>query len=86
MGLFKRKNVWWMRFTYKRRQIRRSTEMTEKKLAEQVYHTLRHQIAEGKSLESPRGRIKHYRIFSISILRIIPLRIKRLKVCKLKRV
>lgn len=58
MGLFKRKNVWWFRFTYQGRQIRRSTEMTDKKLAEKVYHRLMYQVAEGKCLESPEGENK----------------------------
>lgn len=37
-----------MRFTYKSRLIRRSTEVRDKKLAEKIYHKVMTQIAEGK--------------------------------------
>ena len=36
MGLFKRNKVWWMSFTYQGQQVRRSTECTDRRLAEAV--------------------------------------------------
>ena len=36
MGLYKRGQVWWMRFSYRGKQIRRPTETGEKKLAERI--------------------------------------------------
>ena len=53
MGLFRRGQVWWMRFTFKGKQIRRPTETTDKKLAEKIYHKVLTQIAEGKWFEKP---------------------------------
>ena len=35
MGLFKRKGIWWTRFTCNRKQVRQSTKLKDKKLAEQ---------------------------------------------------
>ena len=40
MGLFKRKQVWWMSFTFKGRQIRKSTGTRQKKLAEKILGTI----------------------------------------------
>ncbi|MBS3921310.1 MAG: tyrosine-type recombinase/integrase [Deltaproteobacteria bacterium] len=51
MGLFKRGQTWWMRFTFKGRQIRESTETEDKKLAERIYHKILGEIAEGKWFE-----------------------------------
>lgn len=48
MALFRRGRVWWMGFSYQGRQVRRSTEVTDKKLAEKIYHKVMVQIAEGK--------------------------------------
>ena len=45
MGLFKRGQVWWMRFTFKGKQVRKPTETTDKKLAEKIYHKVMTQIA-----------------------------------------
>ena len=58
MGLFKRGQAWWMRFTYKGQQVRRSTETNDKKLATKVYHTVMAQIAEGKWFERQPGEDK----------------------------
>lgn len=55
MGLFKRGRVWWMRFTYNGRQIRKPTETTDKKLAEKIYHKVMTQIAEGKWFDVDKG-------------------------------
>ena len=48
MALYRRGPVWWMRLSYQGRQLRRSTDVTDKKLAEKIYHKVRVQIAEGK--------------------------------------
>jgi integrase len=53
MGLYRRGQVWWMRFTFKGKQIRRPTETTDRKLAEKIYHKVLTQIAEGKWFEKP---------------------------------
>ncbi len=42
-----------MSFSYKGRQIRRSTEVDDKKLAESIYYKVRTQIKEGKWFEIP---------------------------------
>lgn len=48
MGLFKRNNIWWMSLTYQGRQVRRSTETSDKKLAEAILGKLRVKIVEGR--------------------------------------
>ena len=48
MALFKRGQVWWMRFSYKGKQIRQSTETTDKNLAKRIYDKVLGEIAEGK--------------------------------------
>lgn len=58
MALFRRNRVWWMGFSYCGRQVRRSTEVTDKKVAEKIYHKVRTQIAEGKWYEPARGADK----------------------------
>lgn len=55
MALFRRGEVWWMRFTYEGKQVRRSTEVTDPKLAERIYHKVLGQIAEGKWFERAPG-------------------------------
>jgi integrase len=61
MGLFKRGQTWWMRFTYKGRQIRKSTETEDKKLAERIYHKVLGEIAEGKWFERLPGEEKTFK-------------------------
>jgi len=61
MGLFKRGQTWWMRFTFKGRQIRESTETEDKKLAERIYHKVLGEIAEGKWFEKLPGEEKTFR-------------------------
>ncbi len=51
MGLYKRGQVWWMRFTYNGRQVRKPTETSDKRLAEKIYHKVMTQVAEGKWFE-----------------------------------
>jgi site-specific recombinase XerD len=58
MALYRRNLVWWMRFRYQGRQIRRSTETTDKKLAERIYGKVLGLIAEGKWFERPPGHDK----------------------------
>lgn len=55
MGLYKRGLVWWMRFSYKGQQVRKSTETTDKKLAEKIYCKVVNQIAEGKWFDVDEG-------------------------------
>jgi len=61
MGLYKRGQTWWMRFSYKGKQIRRPTETNDKKLAEKIHHKVMTQIAEGKWFEKPLGADKTVR-------------------------
>lgn len=55
-GLFKRGQVWWMRFSYRGEQIKRSTETGDKKLAEKIYCKVTTQIAEGKWFDVDEGK------------------------------
>ncbi len=61
MALFKRGPVWWMRFTYQGRQVRRSTGVADKKLAERIYHKVLAQVAENKWFDRPLGEDKTVR-------------------------
>ncbi len=53
MGLVKRGNVWWMSFTYEGRQVRRSTETSDKRLAEAILGKVKVQMIEGKYFDKP---------------------------------
>ncbi|NUO09815.1 MAG: site-specific integrase [Candidatus Brocadia sp.] len=55
MGLYKRGLVWWMRFTYNGQQVRKSTETTDKKLAEKIYCKVKHDIVAGKWFDAHEG-------------------------------
>lgn len=55
MALFKRGSIWWMRFNFQGKQIRRSTDVEDKRLAERIYHKVLGQIAEGKWFERVSG-------------------------------
>jgi len=61
MGLFKRGQTWWIRFTYKGKQIRKSTETDDKKLAARIYHKVLGEVAEGKWFEKLPGEEKTFR-------------------------
>ena len=61
MALFRRGRVWWMRFSYHGKQVRASTEVTDKKLAERIYHKVMAQIAEGKWFPPEAGADKTVR-------------------------
>ena len=55
MGLYKRDSVWWMSFTHNGKQLRRSTETEDKKLAIRIFDKLKGEIAEGKWFEKLPG-------------------------------
>jgi integrase len=61
MGLFKRGSVWWMRFTCQGKQIKRSTETDDKKLAQRIYDKVRGEVAERKWFEKLPGEDKTFR-------------------------
>jgi integrase len=61
MALFKRGQVWWMRFSYKGKQIRQSTETTDKNLAKRIYDKILGEIAEGKWFDRLPGDEKTFR-------------------------
>jgi integrase len=61
MALFKRGEVWWMRFSYQGRNVRRSTEVQDRRLAEKIYHRVMTQIAEGKWFDRQLGQDKTVR-------------------------
>ncbi len=61
MGLYKRGQVWWMQFTYKGRLVRRSTEVTDKRLAEKIHAKVMTEMAEGKWFDRPIGAEKTVR-------------------------
>ena len=50
--------MWWMRFSYQGRQIRRSTDVTDRKVAEQIYYKVRGLMAAGTWCEQPQGQDK----------------------------
>lgn len=51
MGLFKRNKVWWMGFAYHGKWVRKSTEATDRRLAEAILGKVRTSILEGKYFE-----------------------------------
>ena len=51
MGLYKRGKTWWMSFSYDGKQVRRSTETDDKKLATAIYHEVMTRVNRGKSHE-----------------------------------
>ncbi|MHC4184286.1 MAG: Arm DNA-binding domain-containing protein, partial [Planctomycetota bacterium] len=61
MGLYKRGSVWWMRFIYKGQQARKSTETTNRKLAERIYCKVVSQIAEGKWFDVDEADQRNFR-------------------------
>ena len=48
MGLYKRGQVWWMRLRHHGQTVRRSTETTERRLAERILDKVKGEIAENK--------------------------------------
>ena len=61
MGLVKRNNIWWMSFTFQGQQVRRSTETSDKKLAEAILSKVRVQIVEGKYFDKPKEEARTFR-------------------------
>ena len=61
MALYKRDLVWWMSFTHNGKQIRRSTETEDKKLAQRIFDKLKGEIAEGKWFEKLPGEDYKFR-------------------------
>lgn len=51
MGLYKRDMVWWIRFSHQGKQVRRSTETDDRKLAQRIFDKLKGEVAEGKWFE-----------------------------------
>ncbi|MBI4390098.1 MAG: tyrosine-type recombinase/integrase [Nitrospinae bacterium] len=62
MGLFKQSGskVWWISFSHRGRQIRRSTGTANRKLAESIYCKLKTQSVEGNFLDQPKARDKTF--------------------------
>ena len=60
MGLVKRGGMWWMSFMYQGRQVRRSTETSDKQLAEAILGKIRVQIVEGKFFDKPKEDAKTF--------------------------
>ena len=48
MGVYRRGKVWWMSLAWNGKRIRRSTEVTDRRLAERIYAKVTTEIAEGK--------------------------------------
>ncbi|PKN33229.1 MAG: site-specific integrase [Deltaproteobacteria bacterium HGW-Deltaproteobacteria-19] len=55
MGLFKRGTVWWMSFSVDGRQVRKSTETTDRKQAQRIFDKIKGEVAEGKWFEHLEG-------------------------------
>jgi len=55
MSLFKRGAVWWMRFNHEGKQIRRSTETSDRRLAEKIFAKAQTLAIEGKWFEKGIG-------------------------------
>jgi len=51
MGIYRRGPVWWMRFSYQGKQVRKSTETDDRKLAQRIFDKLKGEVAEGKWFE-----------------------------------
>ncbi|MFB3886933.1 MAG: tyrosine-type recombinase/integrase [Thermodesulfobacteriota bacterium] len=60
MGLYRRGKTWWMSFVYKGKSYRRSTETTERKLAQRILDKVKGEIAEGKWFERLAGEDKTF--------------------------
>ena len=56
MGLVKRRNIWWMSFTYQGQQVRRSTGTGDKRLAEAILGKVKVQIIEGQFFDKPEAQ------------------------------
>ncbi|HPK54127.1 MAG TPA: tyrosine-type recombinase/integrase [Smithellaceae bacterium] len=61
MSLYKRNSVWWMSFSLNGKQLRRSTETEDRKLAQRIFDKLKGEIAEGKWFERLPGEGYQFR-------------------------
>lgn len=61
MGLYKRGQVWWMRFNHNGTLMRKSTDTQDRKLAERIYHSVLGKIAEGKWFDRLPGEDRTFR-------------------------
>jgi integrase len=52
MGLYKRNQVWWMSFTYQGQQVRKSTETSDRRLAQAILGKVNAKIVEGRYFET----------------------------------
>jgi integrase len=76
MGLFKRGATWWMRFSYRGEQVRRSTETGDRELAKRIYHKVLGEVAEGKWFERLPGEDKGFKEMIEEFIKEIPERSK----------
>lgn len=62
MGLYRQgsSTVWWMSYSFRGRQVRKSTGTTSKKVADSILSKVKTEIAEGAYLESMRGKNKTF--------------------------
>ena len=60
MGLYKRGTVWWMALTFSGKQIRISTETTDKKLAQKILAKVQTEMTEGKWFDRLPGETKKF--------------------------
>jgi len=58
MGLYKRGQVWWMAFTYRGKQYRKSTQTESRKLAKEIYDKVKWEVVSGKWFERLPGEEK----------------------------
>lgn len=61
MGLYRRGRTWWFSLTYGGVQIRRSTCVSDKRAAEEIYHHVMSKVREGKWFERNEGEGKTVR-------------------------
>ena len=52
MGLYKRNKVWWMSLMFEGRQVRRSTDTPDKRLAEAIYAKVKVKLTERRYFET----------------------------------
>lgn len=61
MGLYKRGKVWQMCFTYQGQHYRKSTETTNRKLAQKILDKVKYEIAEGKWFENAQEETRTFK-------------------------
>ena len=60
MGIFKRGKVWWINITYEGKRIRRTTETSNKQLAEKIHAKILTQLIEGQWFEVEEGKLRTF--------------------------